>query len=52
MFGVDMSSCVHADNKKGILILGKDPTYGLDNTTFISEKEYSINFTEQHKKSC
>ena len=29
IFGVDMSSSVHADNKKDILILGKGPIQGL-----------------------
>ena len=33
IFGVDMSSSVHANNKKkDILILGEGPTQGLDNT--------------------
>ena len=32
--------------KKNILILGKDPTDGLDDTTLIAEKEYCINFIE------
>ena len=53
MFGADMSSSVHIDNKKkDILILGKGPTDGLDDTTLTAEKEYSINFTEQQKKFC
>ena len=46
-----MSSSVHADNsKKDILILDKFPTQGFDNTTLTTVKEYSINFSEQHKK--
>ena len=53
MFGADMSSSAHIDNKKkDILILGKGPTDGLDDTTLTAEKEYSINFTEQQKKFC
>ena len=48
-----MSSSVHIDNKKkDILIFGKGPTRGLDDTTLTAEKEYSIHFTEQHKMSC
>ena len=48
-----MSSSVHVDNKKkNILILGEGPTQGLDNTTLIAEKKYSINFTEHNKKFC
>ena len=48
-FGVDMSSSVHANNKKNnILVLGKDFTKGLK----IAEKLYSINFTENNTKFC
>ena len=33
IFGADMNSSVHVDNKwKGILILGEGPTQGLDDT--------------------
>ena len=46
-----MSSFVHINNKKkDILILTKDPTNGSDDITLTSEKECSINFTEQQKK--
>ena len=38
--------------KKDILILGKDPTQGLDDTTLLAEKTYSINFTATRKKFC
>ena len=49
--GADMSSSVHIDNEqKDILILGKGPADGLDDTMLTAEKEYSINFTEQQKK--
>ena len=48
-----MSSSVHADNrKKDILILGKSPTQELGDTTLTSEKEYSINFSEEHERFC
>ena len=48
IFDADMSSLMHIDNKKkGILILDKGPTNGLDSTTLTSEKEYSINFAKQ-----
>ena len=41
VFGADMSSSVHIDNKKkDILILGKSPTKGLDDTTLIAEAQY------------
>ena len=53
-FGADMSSYAHINNKKkmDILILGKGPTDGLDDTMLTEEKEYSINFTERDKKFC
>ena len=37
--------------KKGILILGKGPTQGLEHT-LTTGKMYSINFTENNKKFC
>ena len=52
IFGVDMSSSSHIDNKKkDILVLGKGPTQGLEHT-LITEKMYSINFTLTKKKIC
>ena len=46
IFGVDTSSFPNIDNKKkDTLILGKDPTQGLDHT-LTAEKMFSINFTE------
>ena len=49
---MDMSSTVHIDNKeKDILVLGKGPTQGLENT-LTAEKMYSINFTLTKKKFC
>ena len=37
---------IHIDNKsKDILILGKGPTQGLDNTILTAEAEYSVNFS-------
>ena len=39
IFGTDMSSLVHNDTKKNdILIFGKGPTNGLDDTTLTAEK--------------
>ena len=44
IFGVNMSSSAHVDNKKkDILILGKGPTQGLEHT-LTDERMYSINF--------
>ena len=39
------------NRKKDILILGKDPTQGLEHT-LSGEKMYSINFIEHNKKFC
>ena len=52
IFGVDMSSSSHIDNKKkNILVLGKGPTQGLEHT-LTAEKMYSINFTGTNKNIC
>ena len=46
IFGVDMSSSVHVDNKgKDILILKKGPTQGLGEHYLTTEKMYSGDFT-------
>ena len=53
MFGVDMITSVHDDNKKKyILILGQGLTQGLYGTTLTAEKNYSINFTVLRKNFC
>ena len=45
IFGTDMSPSVLIDNKgKDILIHGKGPKQGLDNSILTAEVEYSINF--------
>ena len=49
IFGVDMSSSIHLDNKKKyILVLGRGPTQGLE-STLTGEKMYSIIFTVTKK---
>ena len=51
IFGVNMSSSVHVDNKrKDILILEKGPPQGLGEHSLTAEKMYSVNFTD-HKKN-
>ena len=51
IFGADMGSSVHIDNKgKDILILGEGPTQGLDDTTLTAEAKYSINFPRSQRK--
>ena len=52
IFGVDMSSSAHVDNKKkDILLLGKGPTQGLEDI-LTAEKMYLINFAVTKKKFC
>ena len=51
IFGADMSSSVHIDNKgEDILILGKGPTKRYDDTTLTAETKYLINFSRSQKK--
>ena len=53
IFGVDMSSSVHANNKiNNILVLGKGFTQGINDTAIDAEKTYSINFTKTERKFC
>ena len=51
IFGVDLSSSSHANNKKNnILVLGKDFVQGINYITIYAEGLYKINFTENNKK--
>ena len=53
IFGTDMSSCKHIDNKeKDILKLGIGPTQGLGEHSLTAEKMYFINFTNMNEKFC
>ena len=53
IFEADNSTLVHIDNnKKDILVLGKDQTQELDDTTITAEAKYSINFSRLHRKFC
>ena len=46
-----MSSSVHIENKgKDILIIGKGPTQGLDDTTLTVEAKYPISFKQSGKR--
>ena len=50
IFRVHVSSSVHIENKvKYILIFGKAPTQGLDDTELIAETKYLINFSRSQK---
>ena len=48
----DMSLFVHIDNKKYILILGKGPKHGLDDTRLTAEAQYTINLLRSNRKFC
>ena len=51
IFGADMSSSVHIDNKnKDILILDEEQTQGLYDTILTIEAKYPINFTQPRKR--
>ena len=53
IFGADMNSSVHVDNKgKDILIYGEGPTQRLDDTTLTAEAKYSINITQSNRRFC
>ena len=53
IFGVDMRSSVHSDDrKKDVLIIGIGPTQGLDNTKLTAEDQDSIDFWRSNRKSC
>ena len=53
IFGVDMSSSVHVDNKgKDVLILGKGRTQGLGEHSLTAEKMYSVHFSDNGDKYC
>ena len=52
IFGSDISSPAHINNKKkDILVLGKGPTQGLEHT-LTAEKTYASNFAVTKKKFC
>ena len=51
LFVVDKRSSVDVEKKnKDILILDKDPTKRLDDTTLTAETKYSISFPKHNKK--
>ena len=48
-----MSSSVLIDNKEeDILIIGKGPTQGLDDTSLTGEAQYLIKFSRSNRKFC
>ena len=52
-FGVDNSSSSHSDNRQNnFLILGEDPTYGVNGSFGSPEKKFNINFTKANTKFC
>ena len=52
IFGVNMSSSVHFDNKKKVLILGKGPAQGYDNAALTAEAQCSVKFSTSNRKCC
>ena len=51
IFGADMSSSVHVDNKnKNILILSEGETQGLHDTTLSAEAKYPTSFTQSNRR--
>ena len=51
IFGADMSSSLHVDNKnKDVLNLGEGTTKGLDDTILTAEAKHSVNFTQQNNR--
>ena len=53
IFGVDMNSSVHVDNRgKDISILEKGPTQRLGEHSLTAEKMYSVNFADNGHKYC
>ena len=51
IFGADMSSSVHVDNKeKDVLILGEGTTKGSDDATLTAEAKYPISFNQSGKR--
>ena len=49
IFGADLSSSPHANNKKNnILVLEKDFVQGINDTAIYTEKLHKINFTEKN----
>ena len=53
IFGADMSSSAHANNKlNNVLMLDKSFIQGINGTTIYAGKMYSPNFTVDNKKFC
>ena len=53
IFGADLSSSVHANNKLNTaLVLGKAFIEGINGTAVYAEKMYPTNFTVNNKKFC
>ena len=53
IFGADLSSSVHANNKvNSILVLGKHFIQGINGKTTYAERMYLTNFTVDNKRFC
>ena len=53
IFGVDNGSSSHDENRKNnFLVLGEDPTFGINGNFDSPEKTFSINFSKANTKFC
>ena len=53
IFGVDNISSSHTDNRKNnFLVLGEEPTFGINGTQGEAEKRISINVSKANTKLC
>ena len=53
VFGIDKSSPSHSNNRKNkFLILGENPTFGINGSFGSPEKIFSINFAKGNTKVC
>ena len=53
IFGIDNSIIYHSDNHKNkFLILGKGPTFGINEKFGTPEKMFSIKFSKSRTKFC
>ena len=53
MFYVDNRSSLHSDNrKKNLLVLGENPTGGINGNFGSAEKTFCINFSKASLKFC
>ena len=53
IFGIDNSSSARTDNcKNNLLMLGDEPTYGINGRFGSPEKKFNVNFSKARTKCC